>query len=149
VIQATPESSRAKPKVKSPVRLASPHSPNEKSSKRESIDLSPSPAKKKQKTIPDDQSDSDMSVLIDSTPPTSKSRKKSTKESSRPAKSSAKSNTSSKPSTSAPDDEVKHLKSLVFKCGVRKNWYLSRKSQLILGQRNFRQLCRHLNRYPT
>jgi hypothetical protein len=123
VIQATPESSPVKPKVRSPAKLASPQPLKEiKSNKRESIDLSESPKKKKQKQIADDESDSDMSILNDSTPPTTKSRKKSPQEPKHPAKATSKSNAASKSTSSGPEDEIKHLKSLVFKCGVRKVW---------------------------
>lgn len=87
--------------------------------------VSQSPAKKKNEVPPAEESDSDMSVLIDSTPPVKKSPKTKSKDVSRLPKS-----TKSKPkeadnikSTGSSDQErIKELKSLVFKCGVRKNW---------------------------
>lgn len=85
--------------------------------------ISKSPPKKKRKTTPVD-SDSDMSVLNDATPPTSKPRKQKSKDV--PKSSKPKASTTSKPTNksieSPTEEEIKHLKSLVFKCGVRKNW---------------------------
>jgi hypothetical protein len=126
VIQNTPESSPAKPKP-SP-KKASPPSPFTKPSiQNHSPQNSPSSAtKKKRKIVAEDDSDSDMSVLNDSAPPVSKSRKPSKEvtsktKSSKPASSKP---VASKPATSSTEDEIKNLKSLVFKCGVRKNWSL-------------------------
>src|SRR5579859_3713633 len=159
VIQVTPTTSPAKP---SPAKKKAPsESPSAKRSVMET--KSPkSPMPKKRKTIDVDEksennSDSDISVLIDATPPTSKSRKpkepkatkgKDNKSASKYSKSA--SVATSKPSTSA-DDEIKHLKSLVFKCGVRKNWYSIRprsyRKANLVGQKNSHHQCRPQNKY--
>jgi len=69
-----------------------------------------------------------MSVLIDSTPPDSKSRKQSTKSEPKVKKelTKAKPKETSKEikESSSKEDEIKKLKSLVYQCGLRKNWYL-------------------------
>jgi hypothetical protein len=116
VIKDTPPSSPVKAKVKSPVEVVL---------KREGVDKSP--PKKKRKPTPEDDSDSDMSVLNDGAPPTAKDRKQKSKDPSSLSKTSKpKPSTISKSSTksngSPAEEEIKHLKSLVFKCGVRKNW---------------------------
>ena len=144
VIQDTPTSSPVKPKVKSPTK--SPTSPIPKSKKSAPKEASASPPKKKRKTIEDDQSDSDMSVLNDSTPPTTKPRKQTTKDPSRATKPTPKSSNTIKPVTSSSEDEIKHLKSLVFKCGVRKNWYFVFWCRLIVGPKNSRRRCPHQNK---
>ena len=78
------------------------------------------PQDKKQKIEVDDD-DSDTSVLIDSTPPSkSKPRQKKT---------AATKATRAKPAPNKPTDssssvdQIKFLKSLVYKCGLRKNWF--------------------------
>ena len=119
VIKDTPPSSPVKAKVKSPAKVVALDSPQQDS-------ISKSPPKKKLKTTPVD-SDSEMSVLNDATPPTSKPRKHKSKDATRPTKSSKPkssimSKTSAKSTESPAEEEIKHLKSLVFKCGVRKNW---------------------------
>ena len=116
VIQETPESSPVK--VKSPKK--SPKQSSQKKVKDNEEEVKSPPTKKRKTGEEENNSDSDMSVLIDSTPPKTKPAK--------PAKStkSTESNKPAKPTvtkSSSTDDEVKHLKSLVFKCGVRKNWY--------------------------
>ena len=84
------------------------------------------PTKKKRKIEEEDLSDSDMSILIDSTPPKSKSSKPGKQ----PKQTSSKPNTTkpSKPpkptNPTSTETEIKHLKSLIFKCGLRKNWSL-------------------------
>jgi hypothetical protein len=121
VIHDTPPSSPAKAKVESPVKVVVLDSPQ----KEESVDKWP--PKKRRKTTAEDDSDSDMSVLNDATPPTSKPRKQKSNDPIGPAKASKpKPSTTSKSSTkssgSPAEEEIKHLKSLVFKCGVRRNW---------------------------
>jgi len=97
----------------------SPRSPTKVTPKSPGKDL---PPKKQKRTIVED-SDSDLSILIDSTPPP---RKKPSKEPRRPSnpprKKPSKSTEKSVPTSPSADDEIKHLKSLVYKCGVRKNW---------------------------
>jgi hypothetical protein len=104
--------------------IKSPTSPIPKSKKSVSKKASASPLKKKRKMIEGDQSDSEMSVLNDSTPPTTKPRKPTTKDPSRATKPTPKPSSTTKPVTLSSEDEIKYLKSLVFKCGVRKNWYI-------------------------
>lgn len=137
MIEVTPTSSPAKSNAKSPfqklpqspvkaktVFLSNgvPESPSQK--KRKSVEGDKSDSKKR-KVVQGDESDSDISVLIDSTPPVTKPHKK-VKESSRPTKSTSKSTAkaadTAKSTASSTEDEIKNLKSLVFKCGVRKNW---------------------------
>jgi len=76
---------------------------------------------KKRKTSPEGESDSDMSVLIDSTPPDAKSRKQTSKAAPKPKKESKKPKPNDS-TISTKEDEVKKLKSLVHQCGVRKIW---------------------------
>lgn len=133
VIEVTPTSSPVKSKVRSPaqfpivertVATSKDASASPPKKKRKSMQDDPTHLKK-QKSVQDDQSDSDMSVLIDSTPPVTKARKQD-KDPSRPTKSTtkttAKSTDTAKAITSSSEDEIKNLKSLVFKCGARKNW---------------------------
>jgi hypothetical protein len=101
----------AKAKVESPVKVVILDSPQ----KEESVDKWP--PKKRRKTTAEDDSDSDMSVLNDATPP----RKQKSKDPIGPTKASKpKPSTTSKSSTkssgSPTEEEIKHLKSLVFKC---------------------------------
>ena len=84
--------------------------------------VSQSPAKKKKEVPPAEESDSDMSVLIDSTPPVKKSAKIKSKDVSRLPKSKPKEADNTKSTGSSDQERIKELKSLVFKCGVRKNW---------------------------
>jgi len=118
VIKDTPSSSPVKERSQKPEMP--PRSPTKLTSKSPEKDM---PPKKKQKTMTVEDSDSDMSVLIDSTPP---QQKKASKEPRRlsnpPQKKPSKSTENSLPTGSSTNDEIKHLKSLVYKCGVRKNW---------------------------
>jgi hypothetical protein len=126
VIQDSPASSPAKRNTRDNLDMTKqlPSPPFVKSATTKISPPSPSSAAtpKKRKVAMQLDSDSDESVLNDSTPPVSKSRKTS-----KTAASNLKPPPkiiSSKPATSSAEDEIKFLKSLVFKCGVRKNWYL-------------------------
>jgi hypothetical protein len=120
VIEDTPPSSPLKVKGKSPAKPSLKSSPR----KPEPRDGAASPPTKRQKLVPkEEESDSDMSVLIDSTPPDSKSRKKSDKSAPKPKpKKEADQSKTKDTSISTKEDEIKKLKSLVYQCGVRKNW---------------------------
>ena len=118
-IQDTPTSSPVQAQIKSATKSPASPTPRSKNSNFQGVFVST--PRKKQKTIEEDQSDSDMSILNDSRPPMTKPRKQTTKD---PNRSTTKSSSNTtKPVTSSSEDEIKHLKSLVFKCGVRKNWY--------------------------
>jgi hypothetical protein len=96
--------------------------------------------------VPEDEasdapSDLDMSILIDSTPPPKKQKHplkaKSTNPNVPPAKPKVAKENKTK---SAPvKDELKTLKTLVFKCGIRKQWSSALSSVLITGRRNSHQ----------
>ena len=74
----------------------------------------------------DDKSDSEMSLLIDSTPPAKNATRKECSGHPKPlkSKSTTKPKSIDKSTTSTTEEEIKYLKSLVYKCGVRKNWWL-------------------------
>jgi hypothetical protein len=96
--------------------------PNSSEKKRLSSMKDVSPPKKKRKSTTNEDSDSELSVLNDATPPQSKHRKPVIKSGSPQPKSKVIEKSRATNQAAPADDEMKHLKSLVFKCGVRKNW---------------------------
>src|SRR5271154_3124990 len=102
------------------IKLASPE--KLKTPGNDSGYVSQPPSKSRKEAPPPEESDSDMSVLIDSTPPVKKSSKPKSKDVTRPPKTKPKQAESTKSAGSSDEERIKELKSLVFKCGVRKNW---------------------------
>jgi len=118
VIKDSPASSPVKEMPQKPEM--SPRSPTKLTSKSPENDM---PPKKRQKTTTVEDSDSDMSVLIDSAPPPQKKASKEPRSPSNPPKRKPSKSTEKSVSTgSSTEGEIKHLKSLIYKCGVRKNW---------------------------
>lgn len=148
MVKDTPTSSPVKEKEKSTSKekaTASPRSPPKATPLSPDEDIHP---KKKRKTKVVKDSDSDISVLIDSTPPPQKKPSKDQRRTSNPAKTSKAAETSV-PKNPSTDDEIKHLKNLVHKCGVRKIWYLLIWPRHLtdVGPRSSRRQCPHLNRF--
>lgn len=80
------------------------------------------------KSVPVDDDESDMSVLIDDPPP-KKKRQRKTASSDTKSKTTAKSSKTTKSKASgkevSPDDEeIKRLQGWLVKCGIRKRWHL-------------------------
>ena len=118
IVLITPTSSPVHERIKS-ISPGKPKTPGDDSGY---VSQSPVKKKKKKEAPPAEESDSDMSVLIDSTPPVKKPGKNKSKDMSRPPKTKPKEAESTKPVGSSDEERIKELKSLVFKCGVRKNW---------------------------
>jgi hypothetical protein len=114
-VKESPESSPVKPK--SPAKAV----------------VSPEKPQKKKIRVPEDEasdalSDSDMSILIDSTPPRKKQKNPLKAKPANPNVPPAKPKVAkeNKTKTASVEDKLKSLKTLVFKCGVRKQWSSAR-----------------------
>ncbi|OQO11388.1 hypothetical protein B0A48_05644 [Cryoendolithus antarcticus] len=75
------------------------------------------------RTIADDDSDSDMSVVFDEAPSKAKSRKKSTDAPAKPKKSTETKKSGNANELSPNEEEIKRLQSWLVKCGLRKLWH--------------------------